>query len=192
MPPKAKFSKQNIISAALKIVERDGFEALTARALGGELGSSPRPIFTVFNSMEEVQAEVISAAKNIYGKYEDEGLDEENAFKGSGTGYISFAAEHPKLFQLLFMRERDSLLNLENVLAEIDDYYEKILDSICEGYGFTRETAKEIYIHLWIYSHGIASLLATKVCNFTNAEISAMLGEVGAGIIRKFKMEGRK
>ena len=43
MPPKAKFTKNEIINAGLEIVRRDGFEALTARALGAELGSSARP-----------------------------------------------------------------------------------------------------------------------------------------------------
>ena len=32
----------------------DGYEALTSRALGTYLGSSARPIFTVFKNMEEV------------------------------------------------------------------------------------------------------------------------------------------
>ena len=38
-------------------------EALTARDLGERLGSSARPIFTVFRSMEEVQQETRKAIK---------------------------------------------------------------------------------------------------------------------------------
>ena len=57
MPPKAKFTKAEIIEAALNIVRADGYEALTSRALGTYLGSSARPIFTVFKNMEEVQQE---------------------------------------------------------------------------------------------------------------------------------------
>ena len=52
MPPKAKFTKTEIIEAALNIVRTDGYEALTSRALGIYLGSSARPIFTVFKNME--------------------------------------------------------------------------------------------------------------------------------------------
>lgn len=54
VPPKAKFTKDEIVSAGLEIVRRDGLEALTARELGNALGSSARPIFTVFNNMDEV------------------------------------------------------------------------------------------------------------------------------------------
>ena len=44
MPPKAKFTKAEIIEAALNIVRADGYEALTSRALGTYLGSSARPV----------------------------------------------------------------------------------------------------------------------------------------------------
>ena len=192
MPPKAKFTKDEIIVAAFEITRREGFDALTARSLAAELGSSPRPIFTVFNGMEEVQSEVKSAATKLYERYEDEEMGGEKAFKGSGTGYIRFATEQPKLFQLLFMKERNGVPDLQSVLSVIDNYYEKILHSVEAEYGFSRETAKEIYQHLWIYSHGIASLIATNVCAFSNEEISEMLNDVGASIIRKYKTEGRK
>ena len=75
MPPKAKFTREEIIDAAFGIVRRDGFEALTARALGAKLGSSPRPIFTVFRSMEEVQAEVVLRGRRLYEKFEDTEID---------------------------------------------------------------------------------------------------------------------
>lgn len=192
MPPKAKFTKEEIIDCAFEIARRDGFDALTARSLAAELGSSPRPIFTVFNGMEEVQSEVKAAATKLYEQYEDEEMSGEKAFKGSGTGYIRFAAEQPKLFQLLFMKERESTPDLGNILSIIDNYYDKILDAVQSEYGFSTETAKNIYLHMWIYSHGIASLLATKVCGFTNEDISKMLTDVCSSIIRKYKAEGRK
>lgn len=191
MPPKAKFSREEIIKAAVELVRRDGFEALTARSLAAVLGSSPRPIFTVFESMDEVQSEVKAAATKLYEQFEDDGMSGDNAFKGSGTGYIRFAAKEPKLFQLLFMKERDSVPNIDYVLQDIDNYYEKILQSVQSGYGFSRETAKQVYMHMWLYSHGIASLLATKVCAFSEKEISDMLTDVCSSIIRKYKAEGR-
>ena len=64
MPPKCKFTKEEIIQAAFEMVRTEGFSELTARALGGRLGSSPKPIFSIFTSMEEVQEEVIGAAKS--------------------------------------------------------------------------------------------------------------------------------
>ena len=99
MPPKAKFTKAEIIEAALNIVRADGYEALTSRALGTYLGSSARPIFTVFKNMEEVQQDMIKSAKALYKEYVNKGLTTEPPFKGVGTQYILFAVNEPKLFQ---------------------------------------------------------------------------------------------
>ena len=46
MPPKPKFTKEEVVEVALKLVSERGIEALTARDLGLQLGSLARPIFT--------------------------------------------------------------------------------------------------------------------------------------------------
>lgn len=189
MPPKAKFEKNEIIDAALKIVKEQGITALTARSLGKELGSSPRPIFTVFRSMEEVQTELIAKANSVYAGYVKKGLNSALAFKGVGTQYILFAINEPKLFQLLFMSEQKTVLSLSNVLPVIEEHYEDILESIRSGYSIDGGNAERLYRHLWIYVHGIATLCATKTCRFSADEISAMMTDVFTSLITKIKKE---
>lgn len=189
MPPKAKFTKEEIIEAALEIVREEGFGALTARALGERLGSSARPIFTVFKSMDEVCEAVTEAAKALYKEYIMRGLEDTPAFKGVGTQYILFSVNEPKLFQLLFMKEHNDVPRLSTVLPEIDDNYEAILLSVKEGYGLTLEKAERLYRHLWIYTHGIAALCATKMCRFTGEEIGVMMSEVFIGLLKNIKSE---
>lgn len=189
MPPKAKFTKEQIINAAVELVKREGLDALTARALGEELGSSARPIFTVFDSMDAVRSGVILYAKALYAEYVAEGLKEPAAFKGVGKAYIRFACEQPKLFTTLFMRESENVPDTDSVLLEIEGSYDKILKSIEDGYGLNRDASIELYKHLWIYSHGIAALIATKVCNFTEEEISEKLTVIFTSLLRKIKTE---
>ena len=62
MPPKPMFTREEIVQAALDIVSERGIEALTARELGVKLGSSARPLFTVFKNMEELHEAVRAAA----------------------------------------------------------------------------------------------------------------------------------
>ena len=189
MPPKPKFSKEEIIQCALEIVTQNGIDALTARSLGEKLGSSARPIFTVFKSMEEVQSEVIASAESLYDSYVEEGLKQDIAFKGVGEAYIRFAIEQPKLFQLLFMREQEKVYKVNEVLGAIDHNKNKILQSIEEGYHLPKDIAMKLYLHLWIYSHGIAVLLATNVCNFSGQEISGMLTVAFTGVLKKILSE---
>ncbi|WP_251206092.1 TetR/AcrR family transcriptional regulator [Acetatifactor aquisgranensis] len=187
MPPKAKFKKEEITKAALDIVKADGFEALTSRELGIRLGSSARPIFTVFKNMEEVQQAVIQSAKMLYKEYVNKGLTAEHPFKGVGTQYILFSVNEPKLFQLLFMTEQSEIPDLKGVLPLIDESYEKILQSIQDDYGINEHLAEKLYRHLWIYTHGIATLCATRMCRFTGAEISSMITEVFMSLLKNVR-----
>lgn len=187
MPPKAKFSREEIIDAAIDIVREDGFDALTSRALGTKLGSSARPIFTVFQNMEEVQQEVIITAKQKYREYISKGLSQDLAFKGVGMEYILFSINEPKLFQLLFMTEQPQIPDLTGVLPLIDDSYEQILRSIQSGYEIDKSAAEILYRHLWIYTHGIATLCATNMCRFTDEEISSMIRQVCISILKSIK-----
>ena len=187
MPPKAKFTKAEIIEAALNIVRTDGYEALTSRTLGTYLGSSARPIFTVFKNMEEVQQAMIEAAKTLYKEYVNKGLTAEHPFKGVGTQYILFSYNEPKLFQLLFMTEQKQIPDLSGVLPLIDESYEQILLSIQDDYKICTASAKKLYHHLWIYTHGIASLCATKMCQFTGGEISSMITEVFTSLLKNIR-----
>lgn len=187
MPPKAKFSREEIITAALKIARTQGIESVTARELGKELGSSARPIFTVFQNMEEVLEEVLKGARELYKKYVEQGLSETPAFRGVGMAYIRFAIEEEKLFRLLFMREQKPVDGIEQILMLIDESYDAILHSVEEPYHLSREDAKRIYQHLWIYSHGIAALCATGMYTFTPEEIGEQLTEIFKGLLQKAK-----
>lgn len=189
MPPKAKFSKEEITNAALEIVREKNWESLTARALGKKLGCSSCPIFTVFQNMDEVQQSVLEAARAVYKTYVEKGLSKTPAFKGVGTQYILFARNEPKLFQLLFMSEHAEIPELSQVLPVIDENYDKILASITDSYGLEQDEAEKLYRHLWIYCHGIATLYATKLCHFTGAEISEMMTEVFQGLMNRKKEE---
>ena len=63
MPPKAKFTREEILDAALAITEKSGIDSVTARELGNYLGSSARPVFTVFDNMDEVKESVRARSK---------------------------------------------------------------------------------------------------------------------------------
>lgn len=183
MPPKARFSKEEIISAAAGIIESRGEMFLTARSLGEALGTSARPIFTTFKNMEDVISGVNDFANDLYQSYVEKGLLQTPAFKGVGLSYIRFAKEHPKLFQLLFMKEKADVPALNDVLGLIEGSYRKILDSITQSYRVSEDFAKQLYLHMWIYTHGIAVLTVNKMCKFSDGEISDMLTVVCKSLI---------
>ncbi len=184
MPPRAKFTKEQIVDAALQILREDGVEKLTARNLGKKLGSSACPIFTVFDSMEDVERAVVESAKAIYRGYVEEGLREELPFRGVGGMYIRFASNEPKLFQLLFMSETMKDTPLDSILPLLDESYDIILRSLMTSSSIDQETAEKLYRHLWVYTHGIACLSATKTCRFSQQETQHMMTQVFQSLVK--------
>lgn len=184
MPPKAKFTKDEILSAGLEVLREKGIPAVTAREIGHCLNSSARPIFTLFDSMSEVMQGIEDMAREIYAGYVDRGLKMTPAFKGVGQSYIAFAQKEPKLFQLLFMRELSEGIGMNGILSEIEESYDRILQSITDNYPVSDEDAVLLYRHLWVYSHGIATLCATGMCRFSDEEISQMLTEVFTSLLK--------
>lgn len=183
MPPKAKFTREEILAVAFSITKEKGIDAVTARELGNQLGSSARPIFTVFKNMDEVRESVIRMSKELYGQYVEEGLKSQPAFRGVGMAYIRFAMEQPMLFALLFMSATQGEKDVSNILPVIDEHYDKILQSVQEPYDLGEEDAQKIYQHLWTYTHGIATMFATGLCQYTTEQLEERLAEVFQGIL---------
>ena len=58
MPPKPKYTKEEIIQAAFELTREKGIDAVVAREVGKRLNTSSSPIFTVWSSMEQLKGEV--------------------------------------------------------------------------------------------------------------------------------------
>ena len=76
MPPKVKFTKDEIIQAALNVARVKGASRVSTRDIAAELQVSTRPIFTYFDTMEEVRAEIRKAVEVVYERYVQRGLAE--------------------------------------------------------------------------------------------------------------------
>ena len=177
MPPKPKFTKDEIIAAALELVSDKGMEALTARELGARLGSSARPIFTVFHSMDEVQEEVRAAALKRFESYAEKAMHYTPVFKQVGMQMILFAMEEPKLYQLVYMSENAGATNFEGIVQRLGDVAQLCVDVIRQDYGLSEDDAKSLFEHVWLYTFGIGALCATGMCRFSQEEIIQMLGQ---------------
>lgn len=59
MPPKKKFSKEQIIDKAIEIAKSEGVESITARRISDELKCSVAPIYVNFKDIKELKKAVI-------------------------------------------------------------------------------------------------------------------------------------
>lgn len=182
MPPKCRFTREEIIQAALDLTAEKGVGALTARGLAQRLGSSAKPIFGLFANMEEVQQEVVKAANLRYQEYlrQDMSAGRYPPYKASGMAYIRFAREQKELFKLLFMRDRTHEEKASG------DELEALLGLIQKNMGLSRDDAYRFHLEMWIYVHGIATMIATAYLEWDMDFISAALTDAYQGLRLRF------
>ena len=185
MPPKFKFTREQIVSAAVDLTRESGLSSLTARALGERLNCSVAPIFSVFENMDELRAAVTNKAKEIYDGYIAEGLKQQPfPFKGAGLKYIEFAKDEPNLFKLLFMSDYKVVIGRFMLL---DENNAKILNALMTSWGLDEPTARALHEDIMIYTHGLAVLCATNSCSFTDDEISQRLTSAFTAMLKEIK-----
>lgn len=88
---------------------------------------------------------------------------------------VLFGAREPKLYQLLFMQENRQASDFEDVLGTLGATAEKCIADLCSEYGLSREQAHAVFEPVWIYTFGIGTLHATRVCQFSEAQVERML-----------------
>ena len=175
MPPKAKYTRKEIVQIALDLVAARGIEALNARNLAAALGTSTRPVFTAFKNMAELTGEVHAAAMKRFEDYAQRFDKDTPAFKSVGMHMILFAAEQPKLFQLLFMGDSEDSGSFESLFGRLGTTSGLCIELIQRDYGLNPEGAKLLFRSVWVYTYGICTLIAKGICRYNADEVSDML-----------------
>lgn len=184
MAPKNKFTREEMVDAALDVVRTQGMEALTAKALAKALGISTQPVFTCFGSMDVLKQDVHAAAERIYDEYAEQGLRQKISFLGFGMQYIRFAREEPELYRLLFFTKADES---GGALAAMKHSREKLRPSLEKTYHIGATEADRYFRDLWLAVHSIAVLIVTGVCPYSDEEIARILTGFSVSICKAIK-----
>jgi AcrR family transcriptional regulator len=183
MAPKNKFTKEEMIEAALRVVRAKGIDGLTAKALANELGTSTQPVFTAFGSMVNAKAEVYAATIRVYDRYANTGLQEKIPFLGVGMQYIRFAREEPALYRLLFLTESKEF----SAMSAMEHLQELVRPMLMNIYHITAEEADVYFRDLWLVVHSLATLIVTGDCTYSDREIGQILTGFSVSICKSIK-----
>ena len=175
LPPKPKFTKDEITNAALTVAREKGIGAVSAREVAVVLGTSTRPIFTYYHTMDELKKEVRLFAENIFRQYVEKGLAMEPPFLGVGVQYLQFAQDEPKLYQLLFMQENAGAAGFSGMVRILGSTADTCMKAIRQDYGLEPGEARMLFENVWIYTFGVGALCATNTCRFSPEELGQML-----------------
>ncbi len=185
MAPRVKFTRDEMVQAALSVVKAKGISALTARAIADELGVSTQPVFTCFNTMEEAKREVRAAAMALYDRYTAIGLSMKIPFYGFGMQHIKFAKEEPELYRLLFLTPTHDGKN--GAIESTTHSFEQLREPIMRIYDMTAAEAERYFRNMCLVGHSIATLIVTDGCPYSDEEISNIITGFSVAMCRAIK-----
>lgn len=188
MPPKPIVSKEDVFAAALSLVHRSGMESVNARSVAELLGCSTKPLFRLYQNMDELKQDLFSQINRYCSDYMHGYAGFHNDYIGVALRYINFAEEEPNLFKALFMSNAMTQTTVANMMTDQD--IAGLLNEISADAEVSRREAQAIYKKMWIFSHGIASLMATNGGIFKIKEVRLILEEAYQGFVLSVKCEG--
>ena len=186
MPPKIKTTKEDIINAAVRIVRKEGADALNARNIASALNCSTQPVFSNFATMEELRFAVVQKANILCKEYMTQEIESGSfpIYKAIGMAYIRFAKEEKELFKLLYMRDRSDEAAPEK--TNVDTEIEAIVRN---NTGLDSTQATLFHLEMWACVHGIATMFATGFLDLDWELVSKMLTDSYQGLRKQYGME---
>lgn len=181
-----KNTKEDIVNAAFEIVKEKGIEGLNARDVAQKLKCSIQPIFYQFATMEDLKQAVLDKTYNIYKEYMLSGENSDKAYKSLGNYYVKFARDYPECFKILFMQKSE--MNSNNYV-QVDHLGDKIIEIGQKFTGLSFEEQREFHLRVWIFTHGIATLIVTGTLKLTDEEIDKLLETTVRQLTKGYKME---
>lgn len=174
MPTTIKISKDMILDAAFKIAREEGIEKISNREIAKKLDCSIRPIYYQFENVQEMQKELyLKIEKYFYQFLMNNMVDDIPKYKQIGIHYIKFAQKEKKLFQILFMG--DMGLTPNAFISKAGKDYEDIEKLIKISTNLDEKEIKDFHTKMWIFTHGIATLVANNTVHLEEKQIKELL-----------------
>lgn len=189
MPPKPKFTKDEVVMAALEIAKRSGMDAVVAREVARQLGATTGPIFTYYATMDELKEDAYKMAVAECKAYMSECMNYTPAFKEFGLRWIRYAKENPNLYALLFMM-KGAHKRVKGVINEdFADIVEPMSEEIRKAFGVEEKDAIELLNTMLVYAHGIAALEVNGLITYTEKELSEQMSIMCLSIVQGLKIK---
>lgn len=190
MPPKARVTREMVVDAAFEVARETGAENVNARTVAEKLNCSTQPVMYHFSTIEELKKAVYAKADGCHTSYlmNPERL-QKGVMLGIGLNYIRFAVEEPYLFRFLFQ----SNFFTGTTLPEMIDAEElaPVLSAMQGAVGGSIGQIKEIFLTVFLFAHGYASMIANNSLEYEEELVKAQLERAYTGAILAVQEENR-
>lgn len=179
MPPKIKYTKDDVVDAAFEVIRGCGLNCLSARRIAKKLGSSTAPVYASFETMAELEMEVVKRIEALLLEYSARPYTD-RVFLNLGIGMAVFARDERQLYRALFL-ERSEFKGI------IHDLMAHFKQDMVKDQRFVQMSESErgaLLEQIAMVTQGLASLICVGLCeDDSNEYIEATLLGIGAAVI---------
>jgi AcrR family transcriptional regulator len=156
MVRKTVFTRDDVISAGMAVIEQDGLAGLSARRVAEELGASTAPVYSNFANMEQLAVAVKQAVTDLLLDFTTRHFTDD-AFLNIGIGILEFARQKPSLYGAIFMQDTTQCQAGPRVMARLTERMASL-----DGLSELPESERVMLLHqMGIFTHG----LAVRICS---------------------------
>lgn len=180
-------TREKILKAALMLIDRDGVNKFSLRAIARKVKYSPAGLYEYFDNKDDIVSTLCQIADDKLASYltsVDDSLPYLEYMLEMGIAYIRFAREEPTYFRLGLVTQVSSRQSMNEVIE--DGAYYVLLHGvqvgIKQGYFVASEQfgAEEIAYSLWSIVHGMAMLQTSYL-----AELEADFKQIDREALRR-------
>lgn len=175
MPPIVKIKKEDIIDTTFEIIRKEGLEAVNARKIAQNLNCSVQPIFSNFENMEDLKKCTLEKIALYFYKFIINLYDDKlPKYKQVGMNYIKFAKQEPIFYKILFLENH----NIRTPMLEADNEDLNMIKQYVESStNLTKENIHAFHVKMWIFTHGLATLVSSKNIDIPEKQISDLISK---------------
>lgn len=169
MTPIQRITKDMVMEAAFKLLRDGGEQKVLVKNIAEMLSCSVQPIYSYCENMEVLRRDLSAMAGIALREYVDKRIDRDDPFTSTGKAYVDFAKEEPNLFKSYYLRKRPEIHSFDEMYAaeaepQLAEYLARKLD-------ISLEVARELHMHMIIYSAGISFILMSTGGNLPQEDI---------------------
>lgn len=180
--------REALITTGLRIIDREGLQALSIRRLAAEIGVSHTAPIYHFANKNELVAAIATEGFRIYNRTVSPVLSEpdpETRFLELGRRYFQFASDHSAYYRLIFGSSADTCLT-EELAEESSRAFESLISTIAyylhaagiDGDDFEKRV-RMTAIMVWSHVHGTVMLWFNDIWSFKFPGIDRIIEEQG-------------
>jgi len=185
MPPKQKFTKEDIVEAAFNVVREQGWEALSQRSIAKKLNASIGPIYSYLKSMTNLEEAVIEKAYELLLQYMLTARGEDG-FAYPSFGYVLFAKNEKKLFKCFFNEKHTEIHK-----KYAQRLWETLREAVKTSPDYSRLSDRQregLHKNIVIFCYGLAILINISFYDqFTDEEIASLIADAKRMFVDGFK-----